>query len=230
MENMASWEHARLLKPCKFLLSQPNSIILELGKILLSWKCSLQDVRRNFLWASSSDPSSPSLLRREGSQKELERKRMCHPPPALAASQPSTSAEPRMAIPISEYRELCRALETLTASQSNLAQEMASIRACQEQMLATQAQQAAILRQLQAHFDLPQAVEPSTSTPLEPHSQPSDIKFSLFHFLTYSILFETCGLPQSIFEFDINQEVPLPPFNYSHSKHIEDNAQFGWGV
>ncbi|KAL6321199.1 hypothetical protein AAG906_015543 [Vitis piasezkii] len=79
-----------------------------------------------------------------------------------------------MAIPISEYRELCRALETLTASQSSLAQEMAAIRACQEQMLATQAQQAAILRQLQVHFDLPQAVEPSTSTPAEPHSQPSE--------------------------------------------------------
>ncbi|RVW31513.1 hypothetical protein CK203_115488 [Vitis vinifera] len=58
------------------------------------------------------------------------------PPAAPASSQPSTSAEPRMAIPISEYRELCRALETLTASQSSLAQEMAAIRACQEQMLA----------------------------------------------------------------------------------------------
>ena len=77
-----------------------------------------------------------------------------------------------MAIPISEYRELCRALETLTASQSSLAQEMAAIRACQEQMLTTQAQQAAILMQLQLHFDLPQAVEPSTSTPAEPHSHP----------------------------------------------------------
>ena len=79
-----------------------------------------------------------------------------------------------MAIPISEYRELCRALETLTASQSNLAQEMAAIKACQEQMLASQAQQAAILRQLQVHFDLPQAVEPSTSTPTEPHPHPSE--------------------------------------------------------
>ncbi|RVW98972.1 hypothetical protein CK203_033864 [Vitis vinifera] len=121
------------------------------------------------------------------------------PPAAPAPSQPSTSAEPRMAIPISEYRELCRALETLTASQSNLAQELAAIKACQEQMLASQAQQAAILRQLQVHFDLPQAVEPSTETPPEPHSQPSDM------------------------------EVPLPPFYYSHSNHIEDNAQFGWG-
>ena len=79
-----------------------------------------------------------------------------------------------MAIPISEYRELCRALETLTASQSSLTQEMAAIRACQEQMLATQAQQAAILRQLQLHFDLPPAVEPSTDTPAEPHSHPSE--------------------------------------------------------
>ncbi|RVW62845.1 hypothetical protein CK203_056302 [Vitis vinifera] len=86
------------------------------------------------------------------------------PPAAPAPSQPSTSAEPRMAIPISEYRELCRALETLTASQSNLAQELAAIKACQEQMLASQAQQAAILRQLQVHFDLPQAVEPSTDS------------------------------------------------------------------
>ncbi|RVW62665.1 hypothetical protein CK203_060769 [Vitis vinifera] len=44
------------------------------------------------------------------------------PPVTPASSQPSTSAEPRMAIPISEYRELCRSLQTLTASQSSLAQ------------------------------------------------------------------------------------------------------------
>ena len=42
-------------------------------------------------------------------------------------------------------------------------------------MLASQAQQVAILRQLQVHFDLPQAVEePSTDIPPEPHSQPSE--------------------------------------------------------
>nr|CAN67575.1 hypothetical protein VITISV_025809 [Vitis vinifera] len=70
------------------------------------------------------------------------------PPVTPTSSQPSTSTEPRMAIPISEYRELCRSLETFTASQSSLAHEMAAIRACQEQMLATQAQHTAILRQL----------------------------------------------------------------------------------
>ncbi|RVW66946.1 hypothetical protein CK203_064756 [Vitis vinifera] len=37
---------------------------------------------------------------------------------------------------------------------------MAAIRACQEQMLATQAQHTAILRQLQLHFDLPQLLSP----------------------------------------------------------------------
>nr|CAN62650.1 hypothetical protein VITISV_008282 [Vitis vinifera] len=61
------------------------------------------------------------------------------PPVTPASSEPSTSAEPRMAIPILEYRELCHSLQTLTASQSSLAQEMAAIRACQEQMLTTQA-------------------------------------------------------------------------------------------
>ena len=52
-----------------------------------------------------------------------------------------------MAIPISEYRDLCCTLQTLTASQSSLAQEMAAIRARQEQMLTTQAQHTAILSQ-----------------------------------------------------------------------------------
>ncbi|RVW18543.1 hypothetical protein CK203_101305 [Vitis vinifera] len=46
------------------------------------------------------------------------------PPITPASSEPSTSAEPRMAIPISEYRDLCRTLQTLTTSQSSLAQEM----------------------------------------------------------------------------------------------------------
>ncbi|XP_034690456.1 apidaecins type 73-like [Vitis riparia] len=43
------------------------------------------------------------------------------PPVTPASAQPSTSAEPRMAIPISEYRDLCQALQILTASQSSLA-------------------------------------------------------------------------------------------------------------
>ncbi|KAL6326208.1 hypothetical protein AAG906_001603 [Vitis piasezkii] len=56
-----------------------------------------------------------------------------------------------MAIPISEYRELCRSLQTLTASQSSLAQEM-----------------------LQHHFGLPSAAEHSTPTTTVPHSQATE--------------------------------------------------------
>ncbi|RVW89513.1 hypothetical protein CK203_043636 [Vitis vinifera] len=185
-------------------------------------------------------PEQPQPAARRASPRHIPRYNSCYshsrdPPAAPASSQPSTSAEPRMAIPISEYRELCRALETLTASQSSLAQEMAAIRACQEQMLATQAQQAAILRQLQLHFDLPPAVEPSILYP-EPHSHPSEShppepQAPLMHLLKRQTI---CLAPPPyssdyIYLIFFIQEVPLPPFNYSHSYHIEDNAQFGWG-
>ena len=96
------------------------------------------------------------------------------PPVTPASSEPSTSAEPRMAIPISEYRDLCRILETLTASQSSLAQEMVAIRARQEQMLTSQVQHTAILRQLQHHLDLPSATNHLTPTTAVPHSQATE--------------------------------------------------------
>ncbi|RVW81884.1 hypothetical protein CK203_050816 [Vitis vinifera] len=49
-----------------------------------------------------------------------------------AALEPSTSAEPMMAMPLSKYRDLCHTLQTLTATQSSLAQEMSAIRSQQE--------------------------------------------------------------------------------------------------
>ncbi|RVW63901.1 hypothetical protein CK203_055688 [Vitis vinifera] len=65
-------------------------------------------------------------------------------------------------------------LRTSTASQSSLAQEMATIRACQEQMLTTQAQHTTILRQLQHHLGLPSAAEHFTPTTTVPHSQATE--------------------------------------------------------
>ncbi|RVW79402.1 hypothetical protein CK203_056086 [Vitis vinifera] len=62
----------------------------------------------------------------------------------------------------------------LTASQSSLSQEMAAIRACQEQMLTTQAHHTAILRQLQHHLGLPSAAEHPTPTTAVPHSQATE--------------------------------------------------------
>ncbi|RVW77699.1 putative mitochondrial protein [Vitis vinifera] len=81
------------------------------------------------------------------------------PPVIPAASKPSTSAEPRMAIPLLEYRDLCHTLQTLTATQTSLAQEMSAICSQQEQILTTQTQHTAILRQLQHHLGLPSATE-----------------------------------------------------------------------
>ena len=81
------------------------------------------------------------------------------PPVIPSASEPSTSAEPRMAIPFLEYRDLCHTLQTLTATQSSLAQEMSAIRSQQEQILTTQTQHTAILRQLQHHLGLPSAIK-----------------------------------------------------------------------
>ena len=69
------------------------------------------------------------------------------PSPVFSAtSQPSSSAEPRTTISISEYRALCHTLQTLTTSQRILTQEMAALRAHQEQIIATQTQHTAILR------------------------------------------------------------------------------------
>nr|CAN84138.1 hypothetical protein VITISV_021093 [Vitis vinifera] len=93
------------------------------------------------------------------------------PPVIPAASKPSTSAEPRMAIPLSEYRDLCHTLQTLIATQSSLAQEMSAIRSQQEQILTTQTQHTAILRQLQHHLGLPSATEHLTPTTAVPHSE-----------------------------------------------------------
>ncbi|KAL6319130.1 hypothetical protein AAG906_011210 [Vitis piasezkii] len=96
------------------------------------------------------------------SDPQLECKRICR--------EPSTSAEPRMVIPISEYKDLCHTLQTLTATQSSLAQEMLVIRSHQEQILTTQTQHTAILRQLQHHLGLPSATEHLIPTTTEPYA------------------------------------------------------------
>ena len=77
-----------------------------------------------------------------------------------------------MAILISEYRDLWHTLQTLTATQSSLAQEMLAIRSQQEQILTTQTQHTAILRQLQHHLGLPSAIEHLIPTTTEPHAPP----------------------------------------------------------
>nr|CAN64761.1 hypothetical protein VITISV_033532 [Vitis vinifera] len=81
------------------------------------------------------------------------------PPVIPATSEPSSSFEPRTTISIFEYRALCHTLQALTTSQSILTQEMTALRAHQEQVIATQTQHTAILRQIQHHLGIPSAPE-----------------------------------------------------------------------
>ena len=81
------------------------------------------------------------------------------PPVIPATSESSSSSEPRIAISIFEYRGLCHTLQTLTTSQSNLAQEMTTLCAHQEQIIATRTQHTAILRQIQHHLGIPSSPE-----------------------------------------------------------------------
>ena len=63
----------------------------------------------------------------------------------LVASEPHPS-ESSITISISEFRGLCHTMQTLTATQNVLAQQMAVVHAHQDQLIATQTQHSAILR------------------------------------------------------------------------------------
>ncbi|KAL6319843.1 hypothetical protein AAG906_036911 [Vitis piasezkii] len=105
-----------------------------------SWKTPA-DTRAPAPAVPSADPTTPQ------------------PSPVFSAtSQPSSSAEPRTTISISEYRALCHTLQTLTTSQSILTQEMAALRT----------QHTAILRQIQSHLGIPSAPQHQMPAPLEP--------------------------------------------------------------
>ena len=107
------------------------------------------------------------------------------PPPVIPPpSPPSPSAEPRVAIPIIEYRDLSYTYQALATSQSILTQQITALRAHQEQIVATQAQYTAILRQIQYHLGgtsapehaIPSSLEPSQAPPFVdqpmPHQEP----------------------------------------------------------
>ncbi|RVW12617.1 hypothetical protein CK203_115887 [Vitis vinifera] len=134
----------------------------------------LQDVRRIFFGPHHLILAALLYFRREALgypfEPQLERKRICHEPFTLDKWNNMTAYKVDQQEPPQPAAR--------RASPRHIPEEMAAIRACQEQMLATQAQQAAILRQLQLHFDLPPAVEPSTSTPAVPHSHPSEFSSS----------------------------------------------------
>ena len=62
--------------------------------------------------------------------------------------EPPPLSESRISISISEFRGLCHTLQTLTATESILTQQMTTLCAHQGQLIATQTQHTAILRQI----------------------------------------------------------------------------------
>ena len=84
-------------------------------------------------------------------------------------------SESRITISISEFRGLCHTLQTLTTTQSILTQQMAAIRAHQDQLIATQTQHTAILGQIQQHLGILSPLEhdiPISSEPTDPSQGP----------------------------------------------------------
>ena len=84
--------------------------------------------------------------------------------PATSAPYPSESS---IIVSISEFRGLCHTLQTLTATQSIIAQQMAAVRAHQDQLIATQTKHIAILRQIQQHLGILPPPEHDMPGPLE---------------------------------------------------------------
>ena len=60
-----------------------------------------------------------------------------NPPAIPPISEPYPSTEPRIAIPIIEYKGLCHTFQALATSQSILTQQMIALRAHQEQIITT---------------------------------------------------------------------------------------------
>ena len=91
-------------------------------------------------------------------------------PPIL---EPSPSSEPRIAISIIEYRGLCHTFQASAISQSILTQQITALSAHQEQIIATQTQHTAILRQIQHHLGILSTPEHPIPIPPEPLQAPS---------------------------------------------------------
>ena len=79
--------------------------------------------------------------------------------PATLPVAPATSESPHpselsIVISSSEFRGLCHTLQTLTATQSIITQQMTALHAHQDQIITTQTQHTAILRQIQQHLGI----------------------------------------------------------------------------
>ncbi|RVW32933.1 hypothetical protein CK203_112635 [Vitis vinifera] len=90
------------------------------------------------------------------------------PPVMPATPAPPPSSEPTVIVSLTEFRGLERSLRTLSTAQDSIIHQMATIRAHQDQIIATQAQHTTILHQIQQHLSLQTPFGHDRSAPSEP--------------------------------------------------------------
>ncbi|RVW13528.1 hypothetical protein CK203_101450 [Vitis vinifera] len=71
-----------------------------------------------------------------------------------ATSAPLPSSKPTVTVSLTEFRGLMHSLQTLSTAQDSLFQQMATIRAHQDQIIATQTQHTTILHHIQQHLSM----------------------------------------------------------------------------
>ncbi|RVW30922.1 hypothetical protein CK203_097343 [Vitis vinifera] len=81
---------------------------------------------------------------------------------------PPPSSEPIVTVSLTEFRGLERSLRTLSTAQDSIIHQMATIRAHQDQIIATQAQHTTILHQIQQHLSMQTPFGHDRSAPSEP--------------------------------------------------------------
>ena len=85
-----------------------------------------------------------------------------------ATPAPPPSSEPTVTVSLTEFRGLERSLRTLSTAQDSIIHQMATIRAHQDQIIATQAQHTTILHQIQQHLSMQTPLGHDRSAPSEP--------------------------------------------------------------
>ncbi|RVW66968.1 hypothetical protein CK203_064076 [Vitis vinifera] len=90
------------------------------------------------------------------------------PPVVPATPAPPPSSEPTVTVSLTEFRGLVHSLQTLSTAQDSIIQQMATIRAHQDQIIATQAQHTTILHQIQQHLSMQTPLGHDRSAPSEP--------------------------------------------------------------
>nr|CAN81321.1 hypothetical protein VITISV_031240 [Vitis vinifera] len=90
------------------------------------------------------------------------------PPVVPATPAPPPSSEPTVIISLTEFKGLERSLRTLSTAQDSIIHQMATIRAHQDQIIATQAQHTTILHQIQQHLSMQTPLGHDRSAPSEP--------------------------------------------------------------